>query len=148
MQTIHDCVQCGGECDPAKHMFLPSKEAPTDSSPDSSPSAKSRKTRFANNTASPTHTIASGDSSSDAVVHAGPSGPLFEGQIQGAGSSRGPPSSTPVPTGLFSPGRVGAAANLSTLRQEELRLEAAIKEQERLENVRRAEDEAALRREI
>ena len=54
MQTIQDCVQCRGECDPAKHMFLPSKEAPTDRSPDSSPSAKSRKTRSANNTASPT----------------------------------------------------------------------------------------------
>ena len=115
---------------------------------DSSPSEKCRKTRSANNTTSPTHAIASGDSSTDAVVHAGPTGPLFEGQLQGAGSSRGPPSSTPVLAGRFSPGRLGSAANLTTLHQEELRLEAAIKERERLENIRRAEDEAALRREI
>ena len=91
MQTIRDCVKCGGKCDPMKHMFLPSKDPPTDSSPDSSPTALGRKTRSANATVSPTHAITSGDIPIIALVHADPSSLLFEGQPQGAGTSRGPP---------------------------------------------------------
>ena len=117
---------------------------------DSSPTALGRRTRSANATVSPTRAITGGDVSTIALVHADPSSPLFEGQPQGTGTIRGPPPPTPAP-GLASPGRPDAvtiAANLVALQQQELRLAAAIKEQERLENVRRAEDVATLRREI
>ena len=57
MLTIRFCFKCGGECDPMKHMFPPSKDPPTDSSP----TALGRRTRSANATISPTHATTSGD---------------------------------------------------------------------------------------
>ena len=104
MLTIPDCIQCGGDCDPTKHVFHCNE-------PPAHLTANTREMRSANNINSPSRVTSNSNLPGDRPAHRGPSAPLPEGQSQGPGSSRGPPPPAPMSFGLVTGGRRVAVSN-------------------------------------